>query len=398
MINKIISLKSVLITTVLLVVLFASAAYSEGLVNQINNQPVDIEFRNITLKDAVSALAYRVGATVIMEENVSNQLVNYTSNKVRPLHAIEILAKRNGLEMIKKDNIIILVTAGESSGSLFNESIRAKFTLNHLTGKAFNDTLGGKDGNSLGITIYYSESQPRLMYAVGKPAALATVRDIVASCDVPEARGTIKSRSLKINNIEPGKAIDIMRRAGVSVNTYVSVGNNILVFDNVDDKTWQRGVELLKQFDQTKGGNVDFITHRLRFASAINVANKLKSFGIGQPGAVNTMVAGDKSYSKDLMITCDKSLMPQVKAALNTIDKPQNKIKIAFAIETGEGAYSRCKNKRTRINKLVGIPLKNMPITFYQGSGTRPWEGCYTLWIIASPAKILEIQGYMDVI
>lgn len=392
---------------------------------------VTIEFHQADIRDAFSALAVKMGATIILAQNSSTQpagnsnaRVDFKVSNVTTMQAVNMLAQMNGMETIARGSIIIVGNKDTLNNNFYDQMILARFRTKYVSAeelkKAFEDL-------KLDARVTLSSVDTNSVWVEGTAQVLSEVRKIINAVDTADNSLSMDYRTITLTRISTERMLKLLKSAGISFNRYVALNNKLIVFDREYFSSWNEIMKLAKQFDTPSTGEQKVFVYRLNYISAKDAAAWLDSFGIGSEASQTTssgssstgitIISGTSGSSsgtgtgsesnppynvitfnnaengRDLMVICRPEYEEQIRAALAQLDVKRAEVKRPLLKAT----YQKCNAVRVFLNELTGVSLSKMHISGdLADAGESSPSKDYVLWVEESPDKIQLMKDLLS--
>lgn len=387
---------------------------------------LSIEFQQADIRDAFSALAVKMGATIILAQeqagNNQSMRVDFKVSNVTPMQAVNMLAQINGLETISRGNIIIVGKKDTLDKNFYDQMILARFRTKYVSAEELKQAF---EDLKLDARVTYSSVDTNSVWVEGTAQTLSEVRKIINAVDTADNSLSMDYRTIPVTNISTARMLKLLNNAGISFKRYAAINHKLIVFDREYFASWNEILKLARQFDTPSTGEQKVFVYRLNYISAKDAATWLESFDIGnesgqQSGGSSTGTTGSTGISlvsggsgtsstsntpyrvitfnnaengRDLMVICRPEYEEQIRAALAQLDTKRAEVKRPLLKAT----YQRCNAVRVFLNELTGVSLSKMHISgdLADAGGPTPSQD-YVLWVEESPDKIQLMKDLLE--
>lgn len=322
---------------------------------------VTIEVRGADIRDVLSALALKMGSSVILAADPVK--VNFKAEGVTARRALELLVQREGLSYIQDGNIIVVGKQEDLDKNFFAQMHLTRFDLVYIPAEKVKSLIGQLGIPAKAVTV---ETHPGILWAQGSAQALQKVRELVNAVDIPgvDVSGKPATQSVFVYQLKNIVARDAAERLG----TFISEESGPA--DAADS--------LLSSLAGTAGAT-----------GASSGAGVSASSG---GSMVKTITFSYPEFGRELLVICPSHMETQVRGALNRLDQERAKVRIPVAKSDN---YQLIYNYRKLLSDLTGIPTSSFNIS----SDLMPGEKDeYVMWVEESPDNVKRVADYLQLI
>ncbi|MEW6276903.1 MAG: energy transducer TonB, partial [Bacillota bacterium] len=184
-------------------------------------QMITLDVREADLRDVLSALALKMGSTIILGIKEDKPVkVTFQVQNVTPAKALELLVQKQGLAYLQKENLIVVGEPEKLKENFFNEMILTRFDTYYLPAGKVKELIGELAIPLQTITV---ETNLNAIWVQGTAQALQKVRELINAVDLPENLPGLEYRIIAPTQISPTRAVELLTRAGISLQHYVEM-------------------------------------------------------------------------------------------------------------------------------------------------------------------------------
>jgi type IV pilus assembly protein PilQ len=344
--------------------------------------PISIDVRQADIRDVLSALAIKNGASIIFAADPV--AVSFRVENVAPGQALELLLQAEGLSYIREGNLIIVGKTETLQKDFFKQMILTRFNLLFIPADKLKPLIG-----ELGIPLQSLtlEANPYAIWVQGTPQALSKMQELIQAVDRPESETSLEYRSLAVTQVTPLRMAALLNEVGLAPQRVVALNDRLLVFDRQLHARWPQVESLAKTLDTTQARENTVFVHQLRNISAADAASRLAAFGFE---GVETQTFNYPEISREILVVCPPYMQAVVRSALADMDGTRLKIRVPVATTEGAHAHEAANAKRHLLSELSGVPVGSFHISRNLSGDTA--NPRYVLWVEESPEKIRQIE------
>ena len=398
--------------------LSAYATTSTG-VSGVDGGPISMDVREADLRDVLSALAFKLGATIIMgNSKEESPKVTFAVQDVSARQALDLLVQGQGLAYIQKGTLIVVGTEENLKENFFNQMLLTQFNTYYITAATLQEMMDKLEIPLQGITL---DSNPYVMWVQGTAQSLQKVRELVLAVDRAENLASptaLEYKTITTTQISTTRVLELLDKMGIKLSKYVELNNRLLVFDREVFPMWGDVEKLIAEMDTQESKKEIAFIYQLKNIVAEDAEKRLAQFDFGlsagsstlggadtgnadagssggsSSAAIKTVTFNNPMFSREILIICPTHLENEVRSALGNLDLTRDKIKVPVLKETGKTAYASCSAKRDLLSTLSGISAGNMHISSnLTGDSDNPE---YVLWVEATPDEIQLIRNLLN--
>jgi len=347
-----------------------------------------LDVREADLRDVLSALALKMGATVILATKEDKPVkITFQVKNVSPLQALELIVEKQGLTYLQRENLIIVGDQGTLQESFFNQLLLTRFNTFYVPAPKLIGFI-----KELGIPLksITSEHDQNVLWVQGTAPALQKVRELINAVDGEENQLSLEYRTLTPTQIPPARAVELLAKAGVTLKRYLVLNNRLLVFDRELFSRWAELEALVKDLDTMDARKQKAFVYQLKNIVARDAANWLKEFDFGAGNEVKTVTFNNPEFGRELLVICPPEVENQVRSALSSLDGTRQKTRAPVAAASGKFAHQALNAKRSLLSEMSGVPVGSMHISSnLSGDDDNPQ---YVLWAEETPDKLKLLQ------
>ena len=349
----------------------------------ITGGQISLDLRDVDLRDALSALAVKMGVNIIVLENEPVR-INFKVQNIAPLDAMELIIQEQGLTYLRNANIIVVGTESQLQQDFFNQMILARFNLYYITADRFQTLVGQLGISQPTLTV---DTNQNAVWVQGTAQTLQKVRELVNAVDCPDNRLSLSHKTVTLRFVTPARAVELLVGAGIEPKRYLLLDNRLIVFDAELLNRWHEIEAFFQQLDIPAAIEQVSFVYQLNNIVAGDAADRLAQLGFGSE--VKSVVFNNDRFGKEIMISCPPYLETQVRTALVKLDTSRSKVKVPLVTETGDGAHARLNSIRRLLSELSGVNLSNLHISSNLGDSSNP---VYVLWVEETPDKVQLVK------
>lgn len=375
-----------LVTGLSLIVTLAALSWAPGKACA-DSGLISLDVREADIRDVLSALAFEMGVTVILDAKPVE--VTFKAENIPPQQALNLIIQNKGLASVQKGGIIVVGEPARLQENYFSEMILTRFDTYYVTPEQIKGLI-----SSLGINIKVlsMEANPGAIWVQGTAQSLQKVRELVNAVDLKENHqlALLEYRTVTVKQIPPTRVVELLASAGVKLDHYVTLNNQLLVFEKKLFPRWFEIEMLIAQLDTANSRKEKAIVYQLKNVSAKDAAARLKLFDFGINNEIKTITYNNDNLGRELLVICPPHLEGSVREALSSIDLTRERIKATIASAKGKNAHSSLNSKRSLLSELSGVSIANMYISGnLSGDSDNP---AYVLWAEESPDKLKLLE------
>ncbi len=373
-------------TALALLFTLAALAWAPGKACADSGQ-ISLDVREADIRDVLSALAVEMGVTVILDAKPVE--ITFKAENISPQQALNLIIQSKGLASVQKDNIIVVGEPGRLHGSYFSEMILTRFDTYYV---APDQIKGLISSLGLNIKVLSMEANPGAIWVQGTAQSLQKVRELVNAVDLKENHqlALLEYRTVTVSQIPPARAVELLAGAGVKLEHYIVLNNQLLVFEKRLFPRWAEIERLIAKLDTLNSRKEKAFVYQLKNVSARDAAARLKLFDFGSGNEIKTVTYNNDNLGRELLVICPPYLEGHVRDALSSIDLTRERIRAPIASAKGKNSYDSLNGKRSLLSELSGVSIINMHIS---GNLSGDYDNpAYVLWAEESPDKIKLLQ------
>lgn len=314
---------------------------------------VTIEVRGADIRDVLSALALKMGSSVILAADPVK--VNFKAEGVTARRALELLVQREGLSYIQDGNIIVVGKQEDLDKNFFAQMHLTRFDLVYIPAEKVKSLIGQLGIPAKAVTV---ETHPGILWAQGSAQALQKVRELVNAVDIPGVK----------TSGQPARQ-----------SVFVYQFKNIVARD---------AAERLKAFVPEEENS----SESSGLPSTTGTEGILVPDGGSSSSAVKTVTFNYPEFGRELLVICPSHIEGEVRGALAKLDQDRAKVRIPVAKSDN---YQLIYNYRKLLSDLTGIPTSSFNIS----SDLMPGEKDeYVMWVEESPDNVKRVADYLQLI
>lgn len=362
---------------------------------QASSGQISIDVRQTDLRDVLSALAIKTNTNIVLLEEPT--VVTFSVDNVTPMKALELLLQSEGLTYIKEGKLLIVGRAEKLQNNNFADQTLTRFDLVYIRTQQFQPLL-----TTLGLPVksIILEANPYVVWIQGIPQDLVKVKELLAAVDQPENRIFVEDEEIEIDldyrelttyAVEPSRLAELVKKSGIPLDKYITLGNRLLIFDQQVLDQWDQFYSLVIELDKIDARGSSVFPFTLQNIVARDAATRLAAFGYQGVRIINFNFP---EFSQEIIVLCPPELESQVFTSLVSIDVSPESIKAPIMSAKGEFAQRELQAKRRLLAEMTSIPLNNMYISEnLSGDANSPY---YVLWAHEAPDNIKLLQDLVD--
>lgn len=348
-----------------------------------SGQKISLDVRSIDLKDLLSALALKMDLNIVLIEG-SQAKVTLQLEDVSPRQALELVLQSHGLDYLQQGDIVIVGKPEVLKKDFFSQMVLTRFNTYFITSGELMGLIGDLGIPITGLTI---DTNPNVIWAQGTVQELKKVRELIYAVDTAENQLSLAYKTLTLTQISPDRAVDVLNRAGIELDKYFYLDNQLLVFDRELFNRWGQVEELFKRLDVQSAIEQKVFVYQLKNIVADDAAKRLDDFGLN---GVKTILSNNERFSREFIVICPPHLESQVRSALVVLDGTRQKVRVPVDKKSGAGAHAALNARRGLLSQLSGVPVGSMYISGnLSGDNDNPE---YVLWVEETPDRIELIK------
>lgn len=147
--------------------------------------PFVLDVRNADLRDVLSALALRLGKTVILldDPGVDPPRVTFYMEGATPAVAMKLLLQREGYDYLEEGELILVGRPDRLQSDFLDQMVLSRFNLQYI---GVDTMLEALDQFGVQPRTFTVETNPRAFWAQGTPREIGRAGEVVAALDRPE--------------------------------------------------------------------------------------------------------------------------------------------------------------------------------------------------------------------
>ena len=165
-----------------------------------------IDLRGADLRDVLSALAMKMGVTIILVGgDSSSTAISFKAKNMSPEQALEVIIRSQGLDYLRRGNLVVVGKPEALDKDFFNQMLLTRFDTSFVPAEKIRDLI-----NELGVPVknVYIDTNPNVFWIQGTAGGQQKVREIVDAVDRRENAVGLKHRSLYLTQISPAPGRD----------------------------------------------------------------------------------------------------------------------------------------------------------------------------------------------
>lgn len=360
------------------------------------SSPVILDVRGADLRDVLSALAQKMGVSVIL--GAEPKQVTIQANDSNPRHLFEMVIKSCGLAYLQSGSIIVVDTPDNLRKNFFNQMPVASFNLFFVNADKFKSFIESLEAPVKVATI---DSNPHVVWVQGPAEVLQKVGEIVNTVDTPDNQQALEYRVLTPTQVTPVRAVEILKMMGVDLSKYVVLEDKVLVFDRGVFAWWDELEKKFREIDTLGARKYVYFRYAFQNISAKDAADRLKEFDFGEGVVVKVLTPNNAELASEALIICPPAVRPAVQEALSNIDSLRGNIRVPIDVAEGKYAYQELVEKRLLLSELSGVSVGNIHISGDISGGRRDEESGvsnpkYVLWVETTPDKVQQLRELLN--
>jgi len=344
--------------------------------------PISVDVRQADIRDVLSALAIKNGASVLFAEDPVK--VSFRVENVSPGQALELLLQAEGLSYLREGNVIIVGKADSLQKDFFKQMILTRFNLLFIPADKLKPLI-----DELGIPLksLTLAANPYAIWVQGTPQALSKMQELIQAVDRPESETSLEYRTLAVTQVSPLRMAALLDEVGLEPQRMVALNDRLLIFDRHLHARWPQVESLAKTLDTIQARDNTAFVFQLKNISAADAASRLASYGFD---GVQTETFNYPGISREILVICPPYMQAVVRAALTDLDGTRQKIRMVVASTKGNLAHTKISAQRQLLSELSGVPLGSIHISRnLSGDSGDPH---YVMWVEESPERIKQIE------
>ncbi|MTI82958.1 MAG: energy transducer TonB [Firmicutes bacterium] len=365
---------------------------------------VSLDFRQVDLRDALSALAVQMGRNIILLGDEPGE-ISFQAQNLTAREAMELLIQKQGLSYVEQGNTIVVGDPGALDANYYNQMILARFETYYVPAEKIKDLIDELAIPQKNIIV---EGNPQVVFVQGTVPALEKVSELINNVDTEENSLSVDFKTLQLYLISPERAVELLAKAGIELEKYVALDNKLLVFDREFFNSWEEIQQLAQNFDSLSAREEKVVTFKLKNVFAATAAEKLKKFNFG--GEITPLTSDSSKFSKELLVICPPGLETRVRSAVVDIDQEQEIIKVPI-LSMGSGAGSNDEeeessssssanvhqsihSRKLLLSELTGVPVSHLHTSRNLSGDSDSPE--YVLWAEETTDNILLLRDMVE--
>ncbi len=270
------------------------------------------------------------------------------------------------------------------------DSVLRTFDLRHLHAEKVQAVVDDAD---IDVNLLLLYARPYTLWAQGTEDDLEGLAELIGHLDQADSTLSLQHETISTRYVPPDRMVELLQVAGVKLDRYVILGNQILVFDAELLPRWDSIEQLARRLDAPGGREKQVFVYRLRYLSADSASELLDSAGID---GVQTETYTDEyeGLSSELIVICPPERHAEVSSVLETLDSAQSRIRVPLTSVSGDNALEQLRAERDLLSEISGMPSGRMHISDNL-SGDRN-DPRHVLWVEATPQKVRQLQEILD--
>ncbi|MEW5952882.1 MAG: STN domain-containing protein [Bacillota bacterium] len=360
---------------------------TDSVLSSSSGQKITLEVRNIDLRDLLSALAVKMGVSIVLLESSPGKVTLQLKDS-SPGEALELVLQNQGLAYLQQGDIIIAGKPENLRKDFFSQMVLTRFNTYFISSSELSGLIEELGLSLKSITI---GANPNVIWAEGTVQELKKVRELIYAVDTAENQQSLEYKTLTLTQISPDRAVEILYEAGIEVKKFVLLDNRLLVFDRELFPRWDQVETLFESLDVQGASKQKAFVYQLKNITAKDAAERLEEFAFEE---VKTITPNYEQFGKEVIVICPPYLESQVRSALVTLDGARQKVRVPVDTKTGPGAHQGLNAKRSLLSELSGVPVGSMYISSNLSGDSNAPE--YVLWVEETPDKVQLIKNLID--
>jgi len=347
---------------------------------------ISVDFRQVDLRDALSALAVQMGKNIILLGDDEPEEISFKAKNLTAAEALELLIQKQELSYVQQDNTIVVGDPGALDANYYNQMILARFDTYYVPAEKIKMLINELAIPQKNIIV---EENPHVVYVQGTVPALEKVSELINNVDTEENSLSVDFKTLQLYLISPERAVELLAKAGIELEKYVALDNKLLVFDREVFHRWEEIQKLAQNFDSLSAREEKVLTFKLNNVFAATAAKKLQEFKFGEE--ITPLTSDSSKFSKELLVICPPGLETRVRSAVVNIDREQEIIKVPIlTMNSHQSIHSR----KLLLSELTGIPVSNLHTSRnISGDSDNPE---YVLWVEETPDNVALLRDMLQ--
>ena len=358
------------------------------------NNPVILDVRGADLRDVLSALAQKMGVSVIL--GAEPKQVTFQASDSDPKHLFEMVIKSCGLTYLQSGSVIAVDTPDNLRKNFFSQMPVASFDLFFVPADKFKSFLESLEAP---VKVAVVDSNPHVVWVQGTAEALRKVGEIVNTVDIPDNQQALEYRALTPTQVTPVRAVEILKMMGVELNRYVVLEDKVLVFDRGMFAWWDELEKKFREIDTLGARKFVSFRYALQNISAKDAAERLKEFDFGEGVVVKVLPPNNAELAREVVVICPPAVRPAVQEALSNLDGLRSNIRVPIEVAEGKYAHQELVEKRLLLSELSGVSVGSMHISTDISGGRREGDESkprYVLWVETTPDKAQQLRELLN--
>jgi type IV pilus assembly protein PilQ len=370
----------------------ASTGYGEG--------QISMDVRDADLRDVLSALAFKLGATIILGRSDGQVIkVTFKVQGVSANQALDLLVQSQGLAYIQRGSLIVVDSSENLKENFFNQMLLTQFNTYYVTAATLKGMMDTLEIPLQSITL---DTNPNVMWVQGTAQSLQKVRELVLLVDRAEnlvSPMPLEYKTIVTTQISTTRVLELLGKMGVEVKQYIELNNRLMVFDREIFPMWGDVEKLIAELDtQTAKKETAFI-YQLKNIVAADAEQRLALFDFGSGAdaentTIKTVTFNNPIFSREILIISPVHLENEVRSALGSLDMTRDKIRVPVLKTSGKGAHASCSAKRELLSTLSGVSAGSMHVSSNLSGDSENPE--HVLWVEATPDQIQLIRNLLN--
>lgn len=158
---------------------FTAAAYAE------EGGSMSLDVRGVDLRDVLSALAIKMGVSIILLETEPTEITFKVEN-TSPRTALELVIQRQGLAYVQEGSTVVVGQPDQLQRDFLNQMLLTRFDTYYVESEKIKSMI--TELGIQGIKSINIDTNPHLIWVQGTAQGLTEVRELITAVDVVDAK------------------------------------------------------------------------------------------------------------------------------------------------------------------------------------------------------------------
>ncbi|QGG46585.1 energy transducer TonB [Heliorestis convoluta] len=386
-------------------VLFPTTLYGDAMIyssdhamdrsRSVASARITIDARDVELRDLFSALALKMGTTIVLVDDIQ-QKVDLQVKNIPLRDAFDLLINKNGLAYLEQGTMILIGQTGNLHTHFYDQMFLQRFDLVFVKAPVIRSLI-----NELNIPVksLLLQSNENAIWVQGTVQELHKVRELIYVIDRIENEAieeeesdetevvepfSLEYRIITTTQIPPERVLQLLTEMGIHLERYLTMDQRLLVFDQELFEHWEEIEKTIAELDTIRAREQTVFVYPLKNIVAGDAAAWLNEFNFGPD--VRVVPNNADRFSKEILVISPPHKESTVRGAIERLDRVGTKIRLP--VEDGNDA-NVLNARRSLLSELSGVPVSSFRISRDIGPVGNPR---YILWVEETPDKIQLIK------